>query len=181
MPHLINRFMLQRTLPHQNTMPSGRAAAVLVGLFKHQHQWQVLLTQRALHLRHHQGQISFPGGKVERNDASLVNTALRESQEEVGLAPQFADILGALPTFHTGSGFTITPILAHLQPGFQLKADPNEVREVFFMPLAQMQQRQYWQVKLANNSQQLVFVRYQQRLIWGATAAMLDNLYQHLR
>ncbi|MCE0556972.1 CoA pyrophosphatase [Motilimonas sp. 1_MG-2023] len=180
MRHIFHRFTLQQALPHNHQAPRGRSAAVLVGLYRHQHQWQVLLTQRALHLRHHKGQISFPGGKVEPTDPSLVHTALRETQEEVGLTSEFINVLGTLPTFHTGSGFTITPILAKLQPGFNLTADPNEVKDIFFMPLNQIKQKQHCQVTLANKPHDLVFIRYQQRLIWGATAAILDNLYRHL-
>ncbi len=177
---MLHRFILQAPVQMTNYANTGRASSVLVGLHYHQQQWQVLLTQRAFHLRHHRGQIAFPGGKVDEQDRDLIHTALRESQEEVGLAPEYIDVLGALPHFNTGTGFTITPIVAKLTPGYDLQIDKNEVRDVFLMPLKQIRHRHYWQTKIRGTQHNLVFIPYRNRLIWGATAAILDNLYQQM-
>ncbi|MFO6423527.1 CoA pyrophosphatase [Motilimonas sp. KMU-193] len=177
---MLHRFILHPPKQIANYASTGRAASVLVGLQYHQQQWHVLLTQRAFHLRHHRGQIAFPGGKVEQTDRDLIHTALRESHEEVGLESQFVNVIGALPQFHTGTGFSITPIVAKLTSGYRLQIDNNEVHDVFLMPLKQIKRRHYWQTNIRGKQLNLVFIPYRNRLIWGATAAILDNLYQQL-
>ena len=96
----------------------------------------VLLTQRTDHLTDHPGQISFPGGRVEAGDADATATALREAQEEIGLGAAHVEVLGSLPTYTTGTGFIVTPVVALVRPGFALQPDPFEVAEVFEVPLA---------------------------------------------
>ncbi|CAN5219108.1 hypothetical protein BH11PSE9_BH11PSE9_07560 [soil metagenome] len=91
----------------------------------------VLLTQRTDHLTDHPGQVSFPGGRVEPTDADATATALREAHEEIGLEAGYVDVLGAMPTYTTGTGFVVTPIVALITPGFTVTADPFEVAEVF--------------------------------------------------
>jgi 8-oxo-dGTP pyrophosphatase MutT (NUDIX family) len=111
------------------------AAAVLVPLVLREGGLTLLLTQRGQHLSNHSGQIAFPGGRMDASDPDVVHTALREAQEEVGLAPSFVEVLGTLPIYVTGSAFIITPVVALVQPGFQLQPNPHEVADVFEVPL----------------------------------------------
>jgi 8-oxo-dGTP pyrophosphatase MutT (NUDIX family) len=110
-------------------------ASVLVALVERD-ELTVLLTQRTDHLTDHPGQVSFAGGRVEPTDADAAATALREAQEEIGLDAAFVDVLGAMPTYTTGTGFVVTPIVALVRPGFTVNADPFEVADVFEVPLA---------------------------------------------
>ena len=110
------------------------SAAVLVPLVLRD-ELTVLLTQRTDHLSDHPGQISFPGGRTEPEDADATATALREAQEEIGLGAAHVDVLGALPIYTTGTGFIVTPVVALVRPGFTVAADPFEVADVFEVPL----------------------------------------------
>lgn len=156
----------------------------------------VLLTQRASHMSTHSGQIAFPGGKVDPQDASRHATALREAHEEVGLHPKHVAILGELPLYITGTAFWVTPVVALVSPDFELTPNADEVQDVFEVPLAflmnpahhrrhqfewQGAQRQWFSMPYqearpgANGQTELV-----ERFIWGATAAMLRNFYRFL-
>ena len=144
----------------------------------------LLLTQRPLHLTHHPGQISFPGGRVEESDADVVATALRETEEEVGLSRQHIELLGMLPPYHTVSNYAVTPVVALVQPPFDLTLDANEVADAFEVPLdfifdpANHERRSRpW----LGRERQFYAMPYGERFIWGATAAMLRNLYHFLR
>jgi 8-oxo-dGTP pyrophosphatase MutT (NUDIX family) len=168
------------------------AASVLVPLVIREDGLRVLLTQRTAHLRDHAGQISFPGGRVEAHDADAVATALRETEEEVGLPRSYIDVIGALPTYSTVTNFVVTPVVALVRPGFSLSLDTFEVAEAFEVPLPFLmtpahhrrhlfemagQRRQFlsmpWQGLSADGQQRHYF-------IWGATAAMLRNFYGFL-
>lgn len=150
----------------------------------------VMLTRRMPHLRAHAGQISFPGGRVEPDDPDPVHTALREAQEEVGLSPDGVEVLGALPTYTTGTGFVVTPVVGLLAPQRALRADPSEVEEVFEVPLRFLMTPAHHQRRgIAFGGRQLEFFAMPWRpapqaardyFIWGATAAMLRNLYRLL-
>ena len=111
-------------------------AAVLFPIVLRNGGQTVLLTQRTAHLRDHAGQISFPGGRVEVEDISPSHTALRETEEEIGLNRERIEILGFLPEYRTGTGFRVTPVVALVQPPFELRPDPFEVAEVFEVPLS---------------------------------------------
>ncbi|WP_158587089.1 CoA pyrophosphatase [Motilimonas pumila] len=183
MNHLTSRYRLHLNQaiddPAQNQrwQQAARQSAVLVGLVKNGQQWQILLTQRAFHLRHHGGQIAFPGGKLEPSDASLTATALRESEEEIQLKQQYIQVLGNLPPFYTATGFEVTPVVATLSQGFQLVPDRNEVADIFFMPLQHaMQNRHHSKHKMHYGPQRITWIPYQGKLIWGATAAIIDSL-----
>ena len=150
----------------------------------------VLLTQRTDHLHDHPGQISFPGGRVDASDADATATALREAQEEIGLGAAHVDVLGSLPDYITGTGFIVTPVVALVRPGFLLQPDPFEVAEVFEVPLEYLMdprnhrrhavdldgmRREFLSMPWAGADGQGKTRRY---FIWGATAAMLRNLYR---
>ena len=156
-----------------------RPAAVLVPVLgAEQGALRLLLTQRTDHLRDHAGQISFPGGGLESGETSL-EAALREAEEEVGLARSAVDIFGEMPRYHTGTGFNVSPMVAFVAAGARLAPDPGEVAEIFEAPLDflvdprnfRQETRYYrgaWRSFLA--------VPWAGRYIWGATAGMLAQL-----
>jgi 8-oxo-dGTP pyrophosphatase MutT (NUDIX family) len=159
------------------------AASVLVALVDHPDGMTVLLTQRTAHLHDHAGQISFPGGRAEPTDADAVETALREAEEEVGLARDQVEVLGRLDTYITGTGFEVTPVVGLVKPPLALKPDPFEVAEVFEVPLGFIidpgnHQRQSREFK--GTTRHFFVLPYAGRHIWGATAGMLVNLAEVL-
>lgn len=158
-------------------------AAVLVGIVCHP-QPTILLTKRTDHLRDHPGQISFPGGRVETADRTPVDTALREAEEEVGIAPAGVEIIGCLPPYCTVTGFSIQPVVALLQPPVHTTVDPFEVAEVFEVPLAFLldeRNHQEHEVDYQGRRRRYVAIPYAQRYIWGATAGILRVLARRLR
>lgn len=166
-------------------------AAVLVALVERD-ELTVLLTQRTDHLNDHPGQVSFAGGRVEPSDVDAAATARREAQEEIGLEAQFVDVLGAMPTYTTGTGFIVTPIVALVRPGFTLTVDPFEVADVFEVPLGFLMNpanHRRHAVELNGARREFLSMPYdgidtegrsKPFFIWGATAAMLRNLYRFL-
>ena len=158
-------------------------AAVLFPIVLRDGGQTVLLTQRTAHLRDHAGQISFPGGRVEAEDLSPSHTALRETEEEIGLPRERIEILGFLPEYRTGTGFRVTPVVALVQPPFELQPDPFEVAEVFEVPLSFL-------LDPANHQQHSLHYRgalrhyfampYGDYFIWGATAGMIRSLSERL-
>ena len=158
-------------------------AAVLFPIVLRDGGQTVLLTQRTAHLRDHAGQISFPGGRVEAHDRSPMDTALRETEEEIGLARERVEIVGFLPEYRTGTGFRVTPVVALVRPPFDLQPDPFEVAEIFEVPLAFL-------LDPANHQQHSLHYRgalrsyfampYGEYFIWGATAGMIRSLSERL-
>ena len=168
------------------TEGSPRHASVLIPILMREHP-TVLLTQRTLHLSTHSGQVAFPGGKVEAGDADAAATALREAQEEIGLEPAFVQVLGLLPVYLTGSAFIITPVVALVATGFTLRPDPNEVADVFEVPLSFLMNPAHHRrhtLDLGGRRREWFAMPYQdevtERFIWGATAGMLRNVYRML-
>jgi 8-oxo-dGTP pyrophosphatase MutT (NUDIX family) len=156
---------------------------VLVPIVAHPQGLTVLFTQRTTQLKAHSGQVSFPGGRAEPGDASPEFTALRESQEEIGLAPERVEILARLPDYHTRTGFRVTPIVGLLTPPLDLAPDPREVAEVFEVPLPfLLDPRNHRRQTREFKGQTVGFyeMNFGERTIWGATAGMLVNLYRHL-
>ena len=154
-------------------------AAVLFPIVLRDDGHTVLLTQRTAHLKDHAGQISFPGGRVEAADQSPEHTALREAQEEIGLAPERVEIIGYLPEYRTGTGFRVTPVVALVQPPFDLQPDPFEVAEIFEVPLGflldpgnHQQHSLHYRGALRN----YYAMPYGGYFIWGATAGMIRSL-----
>jgi 8-oxo-dGTP pyrophosphatase MutT (NUDIX family) len=159
------------------------AAAVLIGLVQREAGLSVLLTQRTAHLHDHAGQVSFPGGRVEPEDVDAPATALRETLEEVGLESSYIEVLGCLPIYTTGTGFSVVPVVALVTPGFTLKPDPFEVAEVFEVPLSFLMDPAHHETRTARVGDMVrsfYTMPYQDFFIWGATAGMLRNLYRFL-
>lgn len=160
-----------------------RPAAVLVGLVDRGAGAQVLLTRRTQALRHHAGQIAFPGGRIEASDPDPVAAALREAAEEVGLAPSQARALGYLDPFATITGFHVYPVVAMVDAGFSPRPDPGEVDEVFELPLDFLldpANARELQVEFRGHRRTVVEFVHASYRVWGATAAMLVNLRQRL-
>jgi 8-oxo-dGTP pyrophosphatase MutT (NUDIX family) len=189
---------------HRFTDRAPVQAAVLVAIVMRQKP-MVLLTERTAHLSNHSGQIAFPGGKADRADADPAATALREAQEEVGLAPSFVQVLGSLPTYTTGTAFIITPVIGLVQPYYVMAPNANEVADAFEVPLEFLMnpsnhqrhaveleglRREWFSIpyndsvssvaRHGNRVSDAPFAAPTQRFIWGATAGMLRNLYRFL-
>jgi 8-oxo-dGTP pyrophosphatase MutT (NUDIX family) len=167
------------------TPPSAalRPAAVLVPLIDRADGMTVLLTQRTAHLSAHAGQIAFPGGRIEAEDADAMAAALRETEEEVGLPRELISVIGRLDTYVTGTGFEITPIVGIVNPLYTLAIDPFEVAEAFEVPLSYvLDKRNHNRTERESAGRTRVFfvLPYQGRNIWGATAGMLVNLAEVL-
>ncbi|MFT5644697.1 MAG: 8-oxo-dGTP pyrophosphatase MutT (NUDIX family) [Janthinobacterium sp.] len=159
-------------------------ASVLVPLILRDEGLSLLLTQRTLHLTSHPGQISFPGGRFEVGDTSAIDTALRETEEEVGLDRRHVDVIGTLPDYVTGTGYIVTPVIGLITPPFDLRADPSEVAEMFEVPLVFLMDglnHQRLSVPFDGGRRSFYAMPYQRYYIWGATAGMLRNLFHLLR
>jgi len=164
----------------RSAMPATpRAAAVLVPIIDRAQAPSLLMTTRAGHLRQHGGQISFPGGGIEARDDDVVSAALRETEEEIGIAPSFVQPLGFMPDQVVLTGFRITPVVGLVRPGFELRVDSKEVAEVFEIPLEYLidagnfrpTSRVLRGVELTLND-----LHFEGRVVWGATAGMLHML-----
>ncbi|KAB2874836.1 MAG: CoA pyrophosphatase [Ideonella sp.] len=168
-------------------------ASVLVPLVERDGGLNVLLTRRADHLHDHAGQISFPGGRADPGDASAIDTALREAREEVGLPRERVQVLGPLNTYSTVTSYVVTPVVALVWPPFELALDAFEVAEAFEVPLQFLMTPAHHHRHAAEFDgvkRQFLSMPWQgidaqgrphEYFIWGATAAMLRNLYQFLR
>ena len=168
------------------------AASVLVPLVARNDGVHVLLTRRTDHLRDHAGQVSFPGGRAEERDEDPIATALRETEEEVGLARRHVEVIGTLPHYTTVTNYVVTPVVGLVQPDFELRLDTFEVAEAFEVPLRFLMtpahhRRHYFE--MLGHRRQFISMPWQGRAqggepreyyIWGATAAMLRNLYRFL-
>jgi len=157
-------------------------AAVLMAITD-EAQPQLLLTKRTAHLKRHAGQVAFPGGRVDASDASLIAAALREAHEEVALPPGEVDVLGTLDPYRTGTGFLITPVVGVVPPGLTLQAHPDEVAELFHVPLAHaldaanhIRQSGQWQ----GETRHFWTIQHDRHVIWGATAGIIVGLAQRL-
>ena len=159
-----------------------RPAAVLIPVVDHP-QPTVLLTQRSAHLNDHAGQISFPGGKIDATDASPLDTALREAEEEIGLSRQFVEPIGYLDLYATAFGFRILPTVARVRPGFSLRINTSEVDDAFEVPLAFLMDPANHQVhnkEFRGIERSYYAMPFAERYIWGATAGILRVLYERI-
>jgi 8-oxo-dGTP pyrophosphatase MutT (NUDIX family) len=159
-----------------------RPAAVLVPVIDHAVP-TVLLTQRTAHLRDHAGQISFPGGKIDAADASPAAAALREAEEEIGLAPRLIAPIGYLDLYLTTFGYRIVPVIARIEPGFRLRLNAAEVDDAFEVPLQfLMDEANHQRHSREWNGLKRTYyaMSFGERYIWGATAGILRNLYERI-
>lgn len=178
------RFSLLRPLADDSVAPTTlrqpwQRAAVLIPLIMRTEGLHVLLTLRSPHLRHHPGQISFPGGRHDAQDHSLAATALRETHEELGIPPHAVHLLGQLPPHRTHSGFMVTPYLGLLTSPLDLQPAPDEVAAAFSVPLAPLLETKaygQWPVTRSGQRQTVYGMVLSGHLIWGATARMLWQL-----
>jgi 8-oxo-dGTP pyrophosphatase MutT (NUDIX family) len=166
--------------------PDLRRAAVLVPIVRRPDGLTVLLTQRTEHLANHAGQVSFPGGRAEEIDSSPIETALRETEEEIGLARRHVEIIGVLPDHATASAYVVTPVVGLVTPPFDLTAEPNEVADIFEVPLQFLMdgmnhQRMSFELPGGGGRRSFYAMPYERFFIWGATAGMLRNLFHLLR
>jgi 8-oxo-dGTP pyrophosphatase MutT (NUDIX family) len=196
--HLLPHTLVQRFASPPVWTPEVRAeakfsdrapahASVLIPLVMRK-ELSVLLTLRTSQLSSHSGQVAFPGGKADPEDADAVGTALREAQEEVGLDPSFVEVIGTLPVYTTGSAFIVTPVVGLVKPGFTITPNPDEVADVFEVPLAYLMNpanHRHHIVEWQGEKRHWLSMPYQdghvERFIWGATAGMLRNFYRFLQ
>lgn len=160
-----------------------KPAAVLIPLIDRPEGLSVLLTRRTAHLAHHAGQVSFPGGHIEPADEGPADTALRETEEEVGIDRGSIEVLGHLDIYVTRTGFVVTPVVALVHPPFTLRPDAHEVDEVFEVPLAFLldpANHQKCSAEFEGVTRHFYAMPYGRHFIWGATAGMLVNLYEVL-
>jgi 8-oxo-dGTP pyrophosphatase MutT (NUDIX family) len=170
---------------HARLMQNGglRGAAVLIPVIDRGDRSTMLLTKRAETLRNHTGQVAFPGGRIDPDDASPEHAALRETQEEIGLGAEHVEIVGRMPDYVSGSGYRITPVLSVVRPGFDLVLNPDEVDAAFEVPLSFLmdpanhaRDSRFW------GDQEWFFydMPYDGRRIWGVTAGIIRTLYERL-
>lgn len=160
-----------------------RQAAVLLPVVCRADSLSMLFTRRNDMMRHHAGQISFPGGAVEPVDRDAIAAALRETDEETGIKADFIEAFGYLDTLDTVSGFSVTPVVAIVREGFELKPDPAEVAEIFEVPLDIILEPgclKRSEIMWRGRGREIFEFDYDGKRIWGATAAILQNLLRRL-
>lgn len=160
-----------------------KPAAVLVPIFTWPGGATILLTQRTATLSSHAGQIAFPGGRADLEDGTILSTALREAWEEIGLAPDQVHLLGKMHPYKTGSGYDITPVIGLVKPPVELIASPDEVDEIFEVPLSFLMEHANYQRlerKWKGAKRQTYAIPYKTHYIWGVTAGILRTLFETL-
>jgi 8-oxo-dGTP pyrophosphatase MutT (NUDIX family) len=165
--------------PGYTFIQARRPAAVLVPVVTRPGGATVLFTQRTAHLNDHAGQVSFPGGRIEPDDADAEAAAVRETEEEVGIQPDRIEIIGRLAEYNTGTGFTVTPIVGIVHPPFDVRPDPFEVADVFEVPLDKLSDLGNYSFHMrvrGGRLRRFYQIEHDNRIIWGATAGMLRNL-----
>ncbi|QGY29459.1 CoA pyrophosphatase [Pantoea cypripedii] len=178
----LSRFVLQPPLVAAKSVINGRRAAVLVPLIDAAEPG-LLLTRRASHLRKHAGQVAFPGGMQDATDDSLIHTALREAQEEVGIHPDQVQVVGVLPAVISSTGFAVTPVVGIIPAGLPLSINPDEVESTFAMPLAEaLRLSRYSDLTLrrGHRQHQVWLSWYEDYFIWGMTAGIIRALGQQI-
>ena len=171
-------------VPSFEQYPQGIQSAVCIPLVQRPTGLHVLLTRRAGHLLSHAGQVCFPGGRIEAADQNAVQAALRETHEEVGIAPHYIQPLGEQPIFITNSRYAMRPVVGLLKQGFAINPDPAEVAQVFEVPLSVLMNPHYHRLHRLptkeGNERYYFSISWEEHFIWGATAAVIRNFYHHL-
>jgi 8-oxo-dGTP pyrophosphatase MutT (NUDIX family) len=160
-----------------------RDAAVLIPVVAREPEATVILTLRTAHLPSHAGQIAFPGGKIDAGDASPVAAALREANEEIGLAPGTVSVIGSLPLYLSRTGFRIVPVLGRVEPDYVLAPNPDEVADVFEVPLAfLMDPANHRRASRTFYGRERFFyeIPFEERYIWGVSAGIIRGLYEQV-
>ena len=169
-------------IPHLEGMKL-KDAAVLIPVVDDGDEARVIFTQRTTTMRKHSGQIAFPGGAVDDDDADVETAAMREAEEEISLDRRFVEPVGRLPHYKALSGFSITPVLAVVQPGFELIANPTEVEEVFDVPLSFLMDPRNHELGSGvwlGGERHYYRMPYEGRNIWGITAGIVRVIYERL-
>lgn len=176
--HTLNPDMQDQIL-----LKTLRDAAVLIPVVDYGDESRIILTKRTEKLRSHSGQIAFPGGRIDPTDPTPEFAAMREAEEEIGLKPDFIEVVGRMPDYVSGSGFRIAPILAVVKPGFSLTINEDEVDDAFEVPLSFLmdpanhnRESRVWQ----NRERFFYTMPFGERYIWGITAGIIRNLYERL-
>ncbi|MEG3128109.1 CoA pyrophosphatase [Pantoea cypripedii] len=178
----LSRFVLQPPVAAPKSVINGRCAAVLVPLIDDAEPG-LLLTRRSTHLRKHAGQVAFPGGMQDASDDSLIHTALREAQEEVGIQPDQVQVVGVLPAVTSSTGFAVTPVVGIIPAGLPLNINADEVESAFAMPLAEaLRLSRYSDLTLrrGHRQHQVWLSWYEDYFIWGMTAGIIRALGQQI-
>ena len=161
-----------------------KIAAVLILFFPSPNgQLNLVLIERSKYPGIHSGQISFPGGAVEESDETVVEAAMREANEEIGLPRQNVEVIGLLPSYRTVSRYKVAPVIGFVDPNFQPQLDANEVESAFEVPLAHLLDRRNHLVHTTHRDKRpfpIYFIPWQDKMIWGVTAAILRNLSHHI-
>lgn len=164
--------------------PDIREAAVFIPLVERADGVHVMFTRRAAHLYHHAGQICFPGGRIEDTDPDFVQAALRETWEEVGVEPRYVELIGTQPSFLTSTRYTMKPVIGILRPGYTLVPDRSEVEEIFEVPMSTLLDptlHRLHEIRPTEGLPRYFFsVSWGDYFIWGATAALIRNMYHYL-
>lgn len=172
--------------PREELANKSNAAAVLMPLFERDGELHVVFIRRSDHVASHRGQVAFPGGRVEAVDATLLDAALREAHEEVGLDPASVEVIGGLPTMHTtASGIIVAPFVGVIAPDAPLKPDPSEVAEIFDVPLSALRDPRFrgdyeWNPDGRARASKFPAILYGGQVIWGLTLRITINLLEIL-
>lgn len=177
---------IQAEPPLKTAPAEPMLSSVMVPIVNREEGPTVLFTRRPDHLKAHPGQISFPGGRAEEGDASPIETALREAEEEIGLSREYVDVIGTLPEAKIATGFHITPVVCVIDHEAQFTAAPDEVAEIFEIPLSYLMnghhhERRYGEFPYGLGMRRFYVMPYKHYFVWGATAGMLRNLFLLLR
>jgi 8-oxo-dGTP pyrophosphatase MutT (NUDIX family) len=161
-------------------------AAVLIPLIWQTNQWEILFTRRSNNVQDHKGQVSFPGGVIEKDDHDIIATAMREAKEEINLDPEDAHVLGFLADYETSSNYKITPVVAVIRNSQKIKASTNEVDAIFTIPMTFLEDVRNHSVQMWKRSDRksvpvLFYSEYNGELLWGITARITNDLLKMIK